>query len=358
MRQIQVRSPANRTANRLVLGLFPSFDEIGGVQTSGQIAWNAVCATEGTAGYLHSYRAAGVGASPLRGLARASAVLRTVCAPGPADLALIWHLDLLKLVPFLLRRPRRIAVYLHGVEAWRPQSRLISAQLPLVSSFLCNSHETWVRFQASNSQVECSSHAIVHLGTGSPIIGSTPTPLGPPAALMLSRLDRREDYKGHREMITAWPRVLEDIPNAQLWIAGGGDLLPDLRALTTSLPNGSVRFFGQVSNEARDRLLAHCRCVALPSRGEGFGLIYLEAMRFGRPCLVSTLDAGREVVNPPEAGLAVDPSNPEQIAVAIRSLLSGDAWPNWSRRARQRYESSFTARHFQERLVAALHLAT
>ena len=33
-------------------------------------------------------------------------------------------------------------------------------------------------------------------------------------------------------------------------------------------------------------------------------------MRNGRPCLVSTIDSGREVVNPPEAGLAVDPNDP------------------------------------------------
>ena len=93
----------------------------------------------------------------------------------------------------------------------------------------------------------------------------------------------------------------------------------------------------------------------MPSRADGFGLVYLEAMRLGRPCLVSTLDAGREVVNPPEAGLAADPDNPHDLAEAICRLLTpGPDWGIWSRQARVRYESRFTARHFQERLIAAL----
>src|SRR6185369_351165 len=95
---------------------------------------------------------------------------------------------------------------------------------------------------------------------------------------------------------------------------------------------------------------------ALPiCRSEGFGLVYLEAMRAGRPCLVSTLDAGREVVNPPEAGLAADPADRQALAAALCRLITpGAEWDRWSEQARLRYEGQFTARHFQERLVKAV----
>jgi len=93
----------------------------------------------------------------------------------------------------------------------------------------------------------------------------------------------------------------------------------------------------------------------MPSRGEGFGLVYLEAMRLGRPCLVSTSDAGRETINPPEAGLAVNPDKPQAVARAICRLLTpGDEWQRWSEQARARYESHFTAQQFQNRLREAL----
>jgi glycosyltransferase involved in cell wall biosynthesis len=93
----------------------------------------------------------------------------------------------------------------------------------------------------------------------------------------------------------------------------------------------------------------------MPSRGEGFGLVYLEAMRLGRPCLVSTHDAGQEVVRPPEAGLAADVDNPRELANALCRLLEdGPEWQAWSEQARKRYLSAFTARHFQARLLQAL----
>jgi glycosyltransferase involved in cell wall biosynthesis len=75
----------------------------------------------------------------------------------------------------------------------------------------------------------------------------------------------------------------------------------------------------------------------------------------GRPCLVSDCDAGREVVNPPEAGLAVNPADARALADAVCRLLgSNDEWLNWSRRAQRRYESNFTAAHFQTRLLTAI----
>ena len=121
------------------------------------------------------------------------------------------------------------------------------------------------------------------------------------------------------------------------------------------VPDHAVRFYGQVSEDVKEQLLVQCRCLALPSRGEGFGLVYVEAMRMGRPCLVSGVDAGREVVNPPEAGLAVDPGDPHAIADAVSRMLTvGAEWDQWSRGARQRYESRFTAAHFQERFLRAL----
>jgi glycosyltransferase involved in cell wall biosynthesis len=116
-----------------------------------------------------------------------------------------------------------------------------------------------------------------------------------------------------------------------------------------------VRFLGQVSEAAKEKLLEESRCLLMPSRGEGFGLVYLEAMRVGRPCLVSTMDAGREVVNPPQAGLAANPDNQEELVNAIcRLLADGAEWQEWSAQARRRYEQNYTSRHFQHRLLSAL----
>jgi glycosyltransferase involved in cell wall biosynthesis len=91
----------------------------------------------------------------------------------------------------------------------------------------------------------------------------------------------------------------------------------------------------------------------MPSRHEGFGLVYLEAMRLGRPCIVSDVDAGKEVAG--EAGLAVKLDDQAGIARALVLLLSGEKeWEHKSRVALKRYESHFTEQHFRERLLSAI----
>jgi phosphatidylinositol alpha-1,6-mannosyltransferase len=334
-----------------VVGLFPSWSPgpIGGIQRSGRETWEAIVNRIGEG------RGRAICYEP--GTSKARAVLRAIrTSSARADLVLVWHLDLLKLLPFLDLTNARVALFLHGIEAWRKQTMVTQLLLRKVDLILTNTDHTWSGFIECNPSFDGKRHRTTHLGLGTGLGTPTPPPSRTPAALMISRLDARQDYKGHRQVIAAWPLVLERTPRAQLWIVGGGDLQPQLEQLVRDRGLGdSVRFFGQVSDCHRDQLMADCRCFAMPSRGDGFGLVYLEAMRMGRPCLVSTLDAGREVVNPPEAGLAVDPGNPKAIAEALTSILGcGEQWERWSVQARTRYECRFTSEHFRTRLITAL----
>jgi phosphatidylinositol alpha-1,6-mannosyltransferase len=263
---------------------------------------------------------------------------------------------MLRLIPFLDLSGARVMAFLFGIEAWKRQGIISQRLLKRVDMFLPISDHTWHRFAAANPSFSRVPHRTVWLGAGSPLDPGCPAPQSPPAMLMIGRLARGEDYKGHREMIGAWRLVLERIPGAELWIAGDGDLRPILEENVQRLGlQDYIRFWGRVSEGMKDELLARCRCLAMPSHGEGFGLVYVEAMRMARPCLVSTLDAGREVVNPPEAGLAADRDRPEELADAVGRLLTpGRAWDDWSLAARRRYEALFSAAHFQERLIHAL----
>ena len=144
--------------------------------------------------------------------------------------------------------------------------------------------------------------------------GNSERARNPPAALMLGRLLRAEAYKGHREVIAAWPGVREHIPGAELWIAGDGDLRPDLERSA----GAGVIFWGRVPEAKKAELLA----LPLPGAAEPGGRIWLGisgTLRVGRPCLVSDRDAGREVVHPPEAGLAVNPTDAAAVATALVS---------------------------------------
>lgn len=353
-----------------VLGLFPGFSAIGGVQASGRLAWEAIVGASDSIlyaerrawdAYLFCYERNGKETHLNNDRTRYvsskhHALVEPLRSRWPIHFVLVWHLGLLKLLPLFRLSNAKIALFLHGIESWRRQDWLTQILLGKVDCFFSNSEFTWQRFLKANPQYKDVPHRKINLGIGSPINGQTPTPTTPPAALMIGRLIKSEDYKGHSEVINAWPLVLGRVPDAELWIVGEGDLREKLERMATCRGLiGKIRFLGQVSEEIKQKLLANCRCLALPSRGEGFGLVYLEAMRTSRPCLVSTLDAGHEVVSPPFAGLAVDLNQPEQLANGLSKLLTpSPEWDKWSGQARQHYESAFTAKHFQDRLLSAI----
>jgi len=340
----------------------------GGIQLSGRLAWEGIvqAAREQPPMIPHLFcYAPGLVVRQYAGIPQATvatsqleAIWRALHLAEKVDLVVIWHMSLLRLLPFLRIGSARVVLMLLGIEAWRRQDPLTRLLLPRINTFLSISDYTWQRFLTYQPHLVGKPRRTLYLGLDSPSGQATTEPAHPPVALIISRLLQAEDYKGHRELIAAWVELRAYLPDAQLWIAGDGDLRPVLEHMVARLGLADqVRFFGSISEAQKQELLLRCRCLAMPSRGEGFGLVYLEAMRHGRPCLVSDCDAAREVVNPPEAGLAVNPADRSAIVAALRRLLSaGPEWAQWSQQARHRYESGFTARHFQERLRRALSL--
>ena len=346
------------------LALFPAFEvETGGVQVSARVAWEALRTgfPEPRAVRGFQFGAANGHTSGSNGLMASArtgpgAVATALSRRWGAQVVLVWHLALLRLLPFL-RVPRaRVVQVLHGIEAWRAQDWLTRRLLGRVDLFLSDSDHTWERFLQHHPGLHRASHRTLRVGLDEPVEGQVPPPPDPASALMIGRLLRSENYKGHREVIAAWPLVLKRAPDAELLIAGEGDLRADLEAEVQRRGlRGRIRFLGRISEAEKQERLVRCRCLVMPSRGEGFGLVYLEAMRVGRPCLSGDRDAGRELVNPPEAGLAADPGDGPALAEAICRLLArGSEWDRWSVQARRRYEEQFTAGHFRRRLVGTL----
>jgi phosphatidylinositol alpha-1,6-mannosyltransferase len=324
-----------------ILAVFPDLHAAnpGGVQVAGQLAWEML--------QREADAQAVIAVDPTNVFSAAKA------ARFDPQLILFWHIDLLRLAPLIRSRATRV-LFLHGIEAWRDHNWLTQRMLQQ-TRFLANSRYTIERATPCIPALRTRGAQVVHLGTGSPVSVTASPIQHPRAAVMIGRMDASEKYKGHHEVIRAWPRVRGAVPDAQLWIAGDGNLRPELESIVSELGlDSAVHFHGRVTEAEKEALINAARCLVLPSLGEGFGLVYVEAMRAARPCLVG-VDAGREVVNPPEAGLSVDPTNQHALINAIVTLLSDDAvWTQQSKAAQERYEAQFTAAHFQQRLLEAL----
>lgn len=182
-----------------------------------------------------------------------------------------------------------------------------------------------------------------------------------PAIFILSRIAKGSLDKGHQELIACWPKVIEQVPDAELWIGGKGDGLPELEAKVKRLPKSvaqQIHFLGYLNDEEVNYRFQRCRAFAMPSRREGFGLVFVEAARYGKPCIGSVHDSVKEIVLHNETGLLVK-QEPEAIAEACIMLLNDEQLANrLGRAARQRYLDYFQFQHFRERFFMATGLGT
>jgi phosphatidylinositol alpha-1,6-mannosyltransferase len=145
----------------------------------------------------------------------------------------------------------------------------------------------------------------------------------PPTALIVGRVDERENYKGHDELLAAWPRVSRQVPGARLLVVGAGPGLAGLRARAAGL--AGAQFRGFVLEARMQGVWDEADVFAMPSRGEGFGLVYAEAMRQGLPVIASAHDAGAEINLDGVTGFNVDLGRPDELGDRLIELLSDAA---------------------------------
>src|SRR5262249_17932435 len=177
------------------------------------------------------------------------------------------------------------------------------------------------RFHAANPTVDRSRVDVCHLGLAAGL--STTAPGDPvPSALIVGRMASDERYKGHDLLIELWPEVTAAVPGAVLRIVGDGDDRTRLQSKAASLnARGAILFLGRVDDASLAREYERCTAVVMPSRGEGFGLVFIEAMRAGRGCIGGHGSAS-EIIVDGETGFVVDPGDRVELRRAIVRMLS------------------------------------
>ena len=140
--------------------------------------------------------------------------------------------------------------------------------------------------------------------------------------LTVTRLGRGDGYKGCDKVIRALPKVLEEVPCARYDVVGKGPLRSELERLAGEVGvRQAVRFRGYVSDGELERIYDQTRLMVMPSTGEGFGIVFLEAWKHGLPVVVGNQDASAEVVTHGVNGLCVNPESVEEISEAVVELL-------------------------------------
>ncbi|MEB3226070.1 MAG: glycosyltransferase, partial [Synechococcus sp.] len=225
----------------------------------------------------------------------------------------------------------------HGIEVWNLQTPRLNSALRRADRILAVSHYT--RDRLIKEQHLDPQKIIVLPNTFDQSkfrIGPKPKYLlkrhqllvDTQIILTVARLSASEQYKGVDQIIQSLSQVIASVPNVHYIIVGKGDDLPRIEKLLQDLNLETyVTLTGFIPEEELCDYYNLCDVFAMPSKGEGFGIVYLEAMACGKPCLGGNQDAAIDALCCGELGALVKPDDIHEIAQALIRILQGD-YPN------------------------------
>lgn len=251
---------------------------------------------------------------------------------GEIDLVYCAHINLLP-VAAPLARLRRIPLVLgiHGIDAWRPPANPLAARLARACRHVFSvSRLTLDRFRAWAGNGQATVAVLPNAVRGEDFgLGPKPPDLveryrlaGRKTVMTFGRMSPEERYKGFDEVIEALPGLRTAAPTVTYLAVGDGADRPRLQAKAAELAVADrVVFAGRIPE---DRKADHYRLAdayVMPSRGEGFGFVVLEALASGLPVVASTADGTREALMGGALGRLVDPGDAPGLRRAILEAL-------------------------------------
>jgi glycosyltransferase involved in cell wall biosynthesis len=256
-------------------------------------------------------------------------------------------------------------IFAHGIEVWRPMGWLRRLALRQADIVAAPSTDT-VRRLVSEQGIRPERVRKLAWGLDPEFetrLAGCPCPPRPGCfperariILTVGRWASAERYKGADTLISAMPHVVKSAPDAFLVLVGDGDDRPRLEQLAHGLGVAAhVRFVREPSQEELFACYAQCDVFALPSGGEGFGLVFLEAMAHGRPVIGGAHGGIPDVVEDGVTGLLIRHGDMEALRRAVESLLlNPERALSMGARGRQRVQTMFTFNQFQCRLKQVL----
>jgi phosphatidyl-myo-inositol dimannoside synthase len=330
-----------RHSLRVLALVTDAFGEFGGIAQYNRDFFSALsaCETIGDVIVLPRRTAISPGELPARvrqlrsakgRLAYAWAALRAARTHTPVDVVFCGHVYMAPLaagIASLLRAP--LWVQVHGVDAWDQLSALTRRSVE--KAVLVTSVSRYTRRRLLEWIDIDPARVKVLPNTVDPQFRPGPKPdylldrhdlRGKKVLMTVSRLASAERYKGHDRVIRILPRILLGHPETVYLIVGDGDDRPRLEALAAECGVADkVRFTGLVPAAEMFDYFRVADSHVMPSTGEGFGIVFLEAVASGIDVIGGNSDGSVDALGDGALGAAVDPDNPEELAAAIRSSL-------------------------------------
>jgi glycosyltransferase involved in cell wall biosynthesis len=249
-----------------------------------------------------------------------------------ADLVICGHINLLPLAWTAASLARaRLALLIHGYEAWAPSSHRLSNLLAnRIDAFIAVSHYSADRFVQWSGVSRALGFILPNCVDLDRFRPSARDPAllnryGLRSAIVMltvGRLATGERYKGVDEVIDVMPRLLRQLPDLRYLIVGDGSDRARLEAKVRA--QGLTDYIIFAGRIAETEKVAHYNLAdvyVMPSHGEGFGIALIEAAACGIPVVGSSVDGSREALRDGQLGRMIDPTKPDDLVTAIGAAI-------------------------------------
>jgi glycosyltransferase involved in cell wall biosynthesis len=266
--------------------------------------------------------------------ARFCALLITETIVRRPDLAIITHLHFAP-VAYALKKLLGLRYWIsaHGLEAWKAMSPSMRKALAGADRILSVSRHTRERLielhRLDPQRIFVLPNAVkeeAFFPTEKPVhlLRRYGLKAEQKVLFTLARLDSPDRYKGYDRIIDSLKRIRQDVPEVHYILAGRGAENERIRGRIRQLGlERCVTLTGFLPDrDLRDHYNL-CDLFVMPSQGEGFGIVYLEALACGRPVLAGNEDGSREPLLEGELGALVNPEDKNAIGDRIVDLLLG-----------------------------------
>lgn len=249
-------------------------------------------------------------------------------AGGDVDLLICGHLHLLPAAWLLARlRGARLALIIHGIEAWDPPPKVLTNPLArnvdTVVSVSRHSAERFTRWSKVPMDRVFILPNCVDLNRFQPrdrdsMLVERYGLQSNKVIMTMGRLASQERYKGFDEVIEILPELLKRLPTIKYLIVGDGPDRPRLESKARALRlSNKIVFTGYIRESEKEAHYNLADAFVMPSMGEGFGIVLIEAAACGVPVVGSRVDGSREALLDGRLGQLVNPRNPNELLEAI-----------------------------------------
>ena len=268
---------------------------------------------------------------------------RSVLAGCRSDLVILTHINLSVVATIIrLLHPRcRIWLIAHGIEAWKPSTQGEKKRWKNFDRILCVSKYT-------REKIIClhdldPKRCIILNNTLDPFL-QLPSSFEKPISMLqryhilptdkviltLARIASSEQFKGYDHVIHALNAIRLQVPGLKYILAGPAEPLEQQRLEKLILKlqlQEQVILTGYIPETELKHLFQVADVFVLPSKKEGFGIVFIEAMAHGIPVICGNEDGSTDAVRDKKMGVAIPPDDNIELQRAILGMLQHPLTP-------------------------------